>query len=363
MLDLQGKTPKERATLKADEVVQLAKAETFERGGYRVEMQSVRKEKDGIVEVFARAWHSGKQLGFGADGTVDIERFRFVNPPTMVPDGTFTTKVFEGKEHNEPNYKTDPQEALRLSLVDTIRQVGKDGSRIVPERVGSTVTTVFASYNAMVYNAVSNQSWATVRDAATGTNVDTTDRRWVWRIDNGTPSTTYNLISRTGFTFDTSAIPDTDTITAATLSIFGDTLTNTNTDSPDVRGNVYDFTPANAAAYATADYDQFGTTAFCDTPIAWSSWSTSAYNDFALNATGIADINKTGNTVLGIRESVSDVTNTPLVSASDNAVHRAGYKSYLASGTTNDPKLVVTHAAAASVVKDIIAMGIIAAPR
>ena len=42
---------------------------------------------NGGVEVFARAWDStGKQYGFGKDGSVDLERFRIINPTIMVPD-------------------------------------------------------------------------------------------------------------------------------------------------------------------------------------------------------------------------------------------------------------------------------------
>src|SRR3990167_8130850 len=33
------------------------------------------------IELFARAWRGTQQLGFGSDGSVEIERFRIFNPP------------------------------------------------------------------------------------------------------------------------------------------------------------------------------------------------------------------------------------------------------------------------------------------
>ena len=38
------------------------------------------------VVVFARAWDDNGQIGFGRDGSVDIERFIFIDPPVLVPD-------------------------------------------------------------------------------------------------------------------------------------------------------------------------------------------------------------------------------------------------------------------------------------
>src|SRR3989338_7388092 len=35
------------------------------------------------VELFARAWRGTQQLGFGSDGSVEIERFRIFNPPIL----------------------------------------------------------------------------------------------------------------------------------------------------------------------------------------------------------------------------------------------------------------------------------------
>src|SRR3989344_2016473 len=53
--------------------------------GVTREIQSVQKIEGGI-EILARAWKDGKQLGFGKDGSVEIERFKIFNPPILVDD-------------------------------------------------------------------------------------------------------------------------------------------------------------------------------------------------------------------------------------------------------------------------------------
>ena len=56
------------------------------------------EEIEGGIQIFAQAWNlDGTQVGFGKDGTVDIERFQIINPPILVPDenGDVYVKVFD----------------------------------------------------------------------------------------------------------------------------------------------------------------------------------------------------------------------------------------------------------------------------
>ena len=57
---------------------------------YHIEVQSITQIPEG-VRIFARAWQGSEPVGFGTDGSVEIERFNFINPPVMVPDGTTRT--------------------------------------------------------------------------------------------------------------------------------------------------------------------------------------------------------------------------------------------------------------------------------
>ena len=84
---LEGRSALERANIKAAEIVSSNPEGSYQDTTYglTVEIQSVNKIEGGI-EVFARAWKGAQQVGFGNDGTVEIERFRIFNPPVLVPD-------------------------------------------------------------------------------------------------------------------------------------------------------------------------------------------------------------------------------------------------------------------------------------
>src|SRR3990167_5565775 len=69
------------------------------------------------IELFARAWRGTQQLGFGQDGSVEIERFRIFNPPVLVddPNGTIIrewTDIITG-EIKQRKLREDQIEALR----------------------------------------------------------------------------------------------------------------------------------------------------------------------------------------------------------------------------------------------------------
>src|SRR5262249_50264514 len=108
---------------------------------------------DGGVEVHARAWDKNGQIGFGPDGTVDIERFLIYNPPILVPDPTGTVQ----RVHTNPltgvetigRYREDAREALMQTLEDIIRvKQQKFGSeQIIVGKVGSTTSTFYPDKN------------------------------------------------------------------------------------------------------------------------------------------------------------------------------------------------------------------------
>jgi hypothetical protein len=139
--------------------------------------------------------------------------------------------------------------------------------------------------------------------------------------------------------FDTSSLRVGATISAATLSFFGLSKSDTGTAiTPNI--NVYASTPASNTALADADYGQTGSTAFA-TAITYAGWSTVAYNDFALNANGLANISVTSISKFSAKNANYDVAaSAPTWSSA--SVHEID--SYLANqtGTANDPKLVVT---------------------
>lgn len=341
---LANKTTKERSEIKAKEIAKVSFRGKYQIGDVKVEILNIfsqleQKNGEVFLGVMARAWEKGAQLGFGADGSVDIERFRFFNPPILVDDPA--GDIIREHSHRGQTFrrvlKEDPEEAIKQALLHTISVVKKDGGKIIPNKVGHTVSTFYpaAGENSPMdgHTDHSNATYSTVHDASVGTNASAT----------GTVLYNYGYLylgnytlGRNAFLFDTSSIPDTDTISAATLSLYG----HADKDDGDTQTvKIVTCTPASNSTISTDDYDQFGTTLQSDTAIRLNVWAV-AYNDFPLNATGIASISKTGITKFASRLNL-DIENT--------APTGNGYcAAYSADDTAGDPKLVVTHAAAAA---------------
>ncbi len=98
--------------------------------------------------------------------------------------------------------------------------------------------------------------------------------------------------------------------------------------------------PSNNAL-VVGDYGNTGSTEF-STAITYTNWSTTGYNDFALNASGLAAISKTGVSKFSTRNANYDVANVAPPWRVDAGTHIIAYAADQA-GTANDPKLVVVH--------------------
>lgn len=171
------------------------------------------------------------------------------------------------------------------------------------------------------------------------------------RVDGGTPIEVVSIVAdsvtdmwrqnaRGFFLFNTSPI-GTDIVSAATLSLRG---TNNLNDLGSVAAvNVFSSAPASNIALAAGDYDSVGTTPF-STSIPFGSWLNLAFNNFVLNASGIANINTIGISKFGTRDTVYDLSGTPPTWVAGEVRTEMGCQAAEVTGTTNDPKLVVTHA-------------------
>lgn len=365
---LEGKNASERAEIKARAFEDIdAKGKWHDDVyGLDVEILSLTKIDKGIA-LFVRAWKDNEQLGFGKDGTIEIERIRIFNPPILVQDGNGKDVLRRRKSSVDgvtrtKKYREDLLGAIRLDVAHTVHLIAKSGENIVNGKVGNTTSTFYPDANVETtsvdgFVALAGQSsWSAARDAADGSAAsDTATNDSVGYVRQG--ATTY-ACNRGFFLFDTSSIPDTDSISAATLSIYGlasDTIDAINDASSYI--NVVSSSPASNTALTTADFDQFGTTVF-STSIDITSWSTTGYNDFALNASGIANITKTGVSKFCSREG-HDIDNVDPGGSGGLFSSAGGYYADQA-GTTNDPKLVVTHAAAAATARipTLLLMGV-----
>ena len=193
------------------------------------------------------------------------------------------------------------------------------------------------------YSPGAGQPWATLVGAAgySARDSQTTFNLCFFYAD--TVSNKWLLLDRGIALFDTSSLPDDAIISAATLSFYGQSKADALSAAPNI--NIYSSAPAANTALAADDYDSLGATAFCDTAITYSGFSTGGYNDFVLNASGITAILKTGVSKFGIRNAKHDVANSAPPWSSENYSYLAAYAAE--QGTGYKPKLVVIYEATA----------------
>lgn len=352
------KTQSERIITKSDEVVSVLSTGVYRRDKYDIEITAVEKIVGG-VSVFVRAWDKeGTQYGFGSGGDVDIERMRVFNPPILVPDnnGDYKRNVEVGGQIITLSYREDAQEAILQVIEDNIRLLGKLGSIVTTGKVGRTTSTFYPSAGssapvdgyARKDTAAGGVSWATIQGAATGDGADHTWANLRISLRGGTTSNQWRELARSIMGFDTSSIPDSDTISSATLSLY-DSIASSNPSTFSLSVVIDRTVPASSTAITTSDYDvsAWDVVEQASNRVAFTSFTASAaYKDFTLNATGIGNINKTGETWFGARSSADFDNSTP--TWANNVESDVTPPSADATGTSTDPKLVVEHAAGAT---------------
>lgn len=189
-----------------------------------------------------------------------------------------------------------------------------------------------------------DESFSTIRGGAGNSSSDSSTLNAPQLKESGT-SGQWQWLRRGYALFDTSSIPDADSISATVFSLYGSSAAN---DVPltaaEAALSIVSGVPASNTAIVDADYAiaNFGSSKYC-TDYAYASFSSVAYNDMTFNATGIAAVSKTGVTKLGFRYAV-DVDNGSPTSNGNLDASAYTWLSADNAGTTNDPKLVVTHA-------------------
>lgn len=219
---------------------------------------------------------------------------------------------------------------------------------VYPE--ASPATTACDGVVVYFYNVGGGVSWSTIHNASAGTNVGggsganiTNNNQTTIEIRNqlGDGPNAWIIMGRGAVLFDTSALTSAANISGATLSL--------NCDSHSQFGfsmshNIVSATPASNTTLVNDDYDQFGTTEF-STAVNVSSISDGSYTDFTLNASGISNISKTGVSKFGIR-TVNDLSNSEPGTRAANYYSIVSWRSADYTGTSSDPKLVITYTAA-----------------
>lgn len=182
-----------------------------------------------------------------------------------------------------------------------------------------------------------DETFSTIRTSTGNTLSTTASSSNTVFFNCSTTTNQFNFWRRGFFTFDTSALGSGATINSATLSIYGMSKADDASFAPN--SNVYGFTPAAANDLSNGDYLNYQTTAF-STAISYASFSTSGYNDFALNASGIANISKTGVSAFSWLNTNYDVANSAPTWSSNNG---AAFAIFWADNGSNEPKIVIDY--------------------
>lgn len=209
---------------------------------------------------------------------------------------------------------------------------------------GDATQNTVDGYVKQGYSYYGGQSWATIRGAAGSSSGDTDSYSHgvIIGCDGSGQTNLFINLERSIFLYDTSALGSSATISAATMSLYGNYKSVVGGISGTFDINIYTSSPASDTALAAGDFDSLGTTAQCDTAITNSGFSTTAYNDWSLNSTGRGNISKTGITKFGARYATEDAqNNAPGWSSDGEARHEFIYADN--TGTSQDPKLVITY--------------------
>ncbi len=282
---------------------------------------------------------------------------RIVNPVFRIPDGTFHSVITIDRDglvivdkDGEPvthligNYIEDIREAYFLTIIDTIKTATKNGDRLPSKR--GTTTTVFADTADGRISSAHSSVWNTCRDGGAGAtvNVNTTDSSNAFSLEADNWGGTNCFIHELFFFFDTSAIPDTDTIDDATFSLVADG-NSSSTGSGIYEVREYDW----GATLTVGDRIDLTTSAWTDNTLlatlAMTSWTATdnTRNDWVEQAGFAGAIDKTGDTHITVMSDDGYAATVPSGSPADYSV---GAHFADDSGTTNDPRLIVNHSAA-----------------
>lgn len=378
-IELEAKSIKQLTYENPDEYVELVSRKTckdfvagnYSHSGYDIEIPSnpiVTYTKNGTpgYEFYARVFKNGVQVGFGSDGSVDIERFRVygrsnflvedVNGNVLlqktIKDENFET-IYETR-----TYREDLQYCILMDIVHTIQQIGKDDKGIKEGKVGNTTSTFYPPRTTgngsgyFTYRGDNNgQSGTFAQWRGRATVASRGMCGWVNNGGNFDPDFIYSQMNQLAgnqwqwnvqpvFQFDTSTITDTDTIDSATYSICSNNDLGTPADNLSSLFGLTVWDPASETSWVAADQTTYLGTRLA-TDIAFGSLSAvGTYTNFALNSDGKSAISKTSWTDIMLRLNW-DIDNT---SPGTTGVHQT-LLGWDKGDDISPAKLVVVHSA------------------
>jgi hypothetical protein len=288
----------------------------------RLSNPSLIHDHDGLaigVDVWVSLWNNGEEI------PVDPHR-RIINPPTLLT----------ARNGDERTYVEDADAAVLTAVWESVRAA--------PNPMGwgtrGTVTTFYSDAGDGRIASYSSAfgSYSSARDGTANFDVDTTSTSRALggqAYDGG--SFTY-LVYEGFISWNTAAIPDGDSITAATISLYGSQDASDTDFTLEIRSLSWtgggltsaDFVPGGSLSIYTLVAD-FNTS---------TGWSTTSYNNLNSYSALLSAINKTGTTAVFVSSNRTRNNNSPTGDEFVSAYYADS------AGTTQDPMLTVTHAAA-----------------
>lgn len=312
------------AAARAEEMAKFDHALRIDSGDLGIEIESITRTARGI-DVFARAWKGKDQIGFGHDGSVDVERFHIGNPPLLVPDPSgdiVRTVSRRGDVIKHVRYREDPVEALRSILLGVVRDVGKPGAEIVKGKRGRTTYTLFSQNDGSAARVGSDYS--TVRNGGGTLSFENTAS--FGQYDTGSGIFRYQVYQAL-LEWDTSGVAG--GISSVTMSImvsFNDTATDFTAEA-----RIHSYGTASQAGFVAGD-DLASMTLVASRSTA--GIVDEAYMEFTSEAAFLSNIGASV-TQINVSSSRQRAGSTPAGSEAVFCVSSAE------SGTSQDPRLVI----------------------
>jgi len=189
--------------------------------------------------------------------------------------------------------------------------------------------------------------------AGTGNTYDSGGADCQCLIEATTTTNQFDFLGRPIVTFDASALGSSATLTAGNLGMYGNTAVFSGLGAFEV--DIVSSTPASDTALANGDYANLGSTPFAS--IASTSLVNGGYNSFSLNASGLANISKTGISKFGMRLNW-DTDDSFGGTWSSGQISGQYYMDGGYSGTTRDPKIDITYTLPATSYMNLLTLGV-----
>ena len=200
------------------------------------------------------------------------------------------------------------------------------------------------SWDGAAARGVADESYSTMR-GGNGTYRQDSDATTVFNLSQDYDTEdTYNDCGRAVYLFDTSELGAGATVTAATFSIV--VTIKVDTTPADDYVALVDSNPASNTGTASADYQNMGATLQADNVLISNiNADSSTFNDWTLNAAGLASIETEGITKFGMRVGIdlqnSDPGGWVLHAQKRSSITAASAEETLSSDKR--PKMVVTY--------------------